>query len=139
MEELTLAIIKPDAIRRNLIGKIIGRYEEEGLKVAAMKMKKLSREEAEGFYAEHRGKSFYEELTAFLSSTPVVLMALKGENAVKRNRDIMGATNPAQAAEGTIRRTYAKSIGENTVHGSDSSASAARELNYFFSQTEIYG
>ncbi|MBI2603011.1 MAG: nucleoside-diphosphate kinase [Deltaproteobacteria bacterium] len=125
-------------MRRNLIGKIIGRYEEEGFRIAAMKMKKLSREEAEGFYAEHRGKSFFDELTAFLSSTPVVLMALKGENAVKRNRDIMGATNPAQAADGTIRRTYAKSIGENTIHGSDSVVSAERELGYFFSKTEIY-
>ena len=138
MQETTFAIIKPDAMKRNLIGKIVGRYEEEGLKVVGMKLKKLSKEEAQGFYAEHKARPFFGELVEFMTSFPVVLLALQGEQAVDRNREIMGATNPAEAKEGTLRKLFAQSIGENSVHGSDSSASAKRELNYFFSDTELY-
>lgn len=138
MEECTFAIIKPDAVKRNLIGKILARYEEEGLKVVAMKMKHLSVREAEGFYAEHRERPFFGELVATMSASPVVLLALKGKGAILRNREVMGHTDPAKAAEGTIRKVFAKSIGENSVHGSDSPQSAVRELNYFFPSTEIY-
>ena len=138
MIETTFSIIKPDATKRNLIGKIVARFEEEGLTIAAMKMKKLSREEAEGFYAEHKERPFFGELVEFMCSHPVVLMALKGENAVKKNRDIMGATNPADAAEGTIRKLFAQSVGENSVHGSDSLESAKRELSYFFPGIELF-
>ena len=138
MEELTLAIIKPDAVQRNLIGKIISCYEEHKLQVVAMKLKHLSRNEAEGFYAEHKARPFFPELVEFISSSPVVLIALKGVGAVVRNREIMGATDPSKAADGTIRKLYARSLGENSVHGSDSLQSAQRELNYFFSSTEIY-
>lgn len=132
MAEKTLSIIKPDGTQRNLIGKIIARFEEEGLTISAMRMCKLSREEAEGFYAEHRERPFFGELVDMMTSAPVVLMTLEGEEAIERNRKIMGATNPAEAAEGTLRKMFAKSIGENTVHGSDSPASAERELTYFF-------
>lgn len=138
MEEITFGIIKPDAVKRNLIGKIVSHYEDNGLSIAAMKLKHVSREEAEGFYAEHKERPFFGELVEFMSSSPVVLLALKGENAIARNREIMGATNPAEAAEGSIRKLYAKSIGENSVHGSDSPKSAERELKYFFNATEIY-
>ncbi|MBC62454.1 MAG: nucleoside-diphosphate kinase [Zetaproteobacteria bacterium] len=130
--EKTLSIIKPDGTRRNLIGKIVSRFEEEGLKVAAMQMKHLSVEEAEGFYAEHKERPFFQELVSFMISSPVVLMVLEGEQAVSRNREIMGATNPEEAADGTLRKLYSKSVGENTVHGSDSITSAEREINYFF-------
>jgi nucleoside-diphosphate kinase len=135
--EQTLSIVKPDGVARNLIGKIVGRFEEEGLRIAAMKKKHLSRREAEGFYAVHKGRPFFDELVTMMSAAPVVLMVLEGENAVLKNRDIMGATDPAKANPGTIRKQFAKSIGENTVHGSDSVANAKIEINYFFAGTEI--
>jgi nucleoside-diphosphate kinase len=135
--ERTLSIIKPDGTDRNLVGKIIGRFEEEGLRVAAMKMKWLSRQEAEGFYAVHRSRPFFGELVDFMVSGPVVLMALEGTNAIAKNREIMGATNPADAKPGTIRKLFAKSIGENTVHGSDGPDTARNEVAYFFAETEI--
>jgi nucleoside-diphosphate kinase len=138
MEELTLAIIKPDAVQRNLIGKIVAHYEQNGLSIAAMKLKQVTRHEAEGFYAEHKARPFFGELVEFMSSSPVVLMVLRGKNAILLNREIMGATDPSKAADGTIRKLYAKSIGENSVHGSDSPQSAQREVNYFFASTEIY-
>ncbi len=133
--EKTLSIIKPDGVKRNLIGKIVTRFEDSGLKIAAMKMTWLSRREAEGFYAVHRQRPFFGELVDFMISGPVVVMVLEGENAVLRNRDIMGATNPAQAAPGTIRKDFALSIGENTVHGSDSLDNAKTEVSYFFPTT----
>ncbi len=138
MLEETLSIIKPDATRNRVIGKIVARFEEEGLEVVAMKKKWLSIKEAEGFYAEHSARPFFQELTAFMSSGPVVLMVLRGEGAIDRNRKIMGATNPAQADANTLRKLFGASIGENAVHGSDSKDSAAREVAYFFSRTEVY-
>jgi nucleoside-diphosphate kinase len=138
MKELTLSILKPDAVERNLIGKIITRFEEEGLKVAAMELRWLSRREAEGFYAEHKSRPFFGELCDFMTRSPVVVMALEGVDAIAKNRKIMGATNPANAEPGTIRKLFAKSVGENTVHGSDSAASAAREVSYFFKGTHIF-
>lgn len=138
MAERTLSIIKPDGTKRNLIGKIVARFEEEGLKIAGMKMKQLSRLEAEGFYAVHSERPFFGELVDFMISGPVVIMCLEGADAIKKNRDVMGATNPAQAAEGTIRKMFSESVGENTVHGSDASDTAAQEINYFFSATELY-
>lgn len=137
MKQRTLSIIKPDGTARNLIGKIIGRFEEEGLRIAGMKKKHLSRLEAEGFYAVHRERPFFGELVEMMTGGPVVVMVLEGENAIQKNRDIMGATNPAQAAPGTIRKLFAKSIGENTVHGSDSPENAAKEIHYFFADTEL--
>ena len=138
MTETTLSIIKPDATRRNLAGKIIANFEEKGLMVSAMKMKLLSRHEAEGFYKEHKERPFFSELVESMSSGPVILMALKGEGAIAKNREIMGATNPADAREGSIRKLYALSIGENSVHGSDSRESAQRELSYFFPEIEMF-
>jgi len=137
LAERTLSIIKPDGTERNLIGKVIGRFEEEGFKIAAMQLKWLSVKEAEGFYAVHRERPFFRELVDFMVSGPVVLMVLEGKDAVKRNRDIMGATNPANAEPGTIRKLFAKSIGENTVHGSDSLENAAIEIAYFFPGTSV--
>ena len=137
MVERTLSIIKPDGTHRNLIGKIISRFEEEGLKIAAMQLKWLSRREAEGFYAVHKSRPFFGELVDFMISGPVVIMALEGKNAMAKNREIMGATNPAQAAPGTIRKEFSLSIGENTVHGSDSVENAAIEIAYFFPTTAI--
>lgn len=137
MIEQTLSIIKPDGTERNLIGKIVTRFEESGLKVVAMKRKCLSQREAEGFYAVHKARPFFGELVQMMTSGPVVIMVLEGESAIARNREIMGATNPAQAAPNTIRKLFAKSIGENTVHGSDSPETAAQEIRYFFSTTEI--
>ena len=137
MVERTLSIIKPDGVKRNLIGKIVSRFEEEGLTVAAMRMAWLSKQEAEGFYAEHKERPFFGELVDFMTSGPVVLMTLEGDNAIAKNREIMGATNPAEAAEGTIRKLFAQSIGENTVHGSDAPETAKRETAYFFRNTEI--
>lgn len=137
MLETTLSIIKPDAVKKNVMGQIIARFESEGLRVVGMKMKHLSQKEAQGFYAEHKERGFFSELVEFMTSGPVVVMALKGEKAIERNRDIMGATNPAQAKEGTLRKLFAASIGENAVHGSDSSSSAQREVSYFFSSTEL--
>ncbi len=139
MKEQTLSILKPDAVERNLIGKIIGRFEEEGLKIAAMEQRWLSRREAEGFYAEHKARPFFGELCDFMSRSPVVIMVLEGTDAVAKNRKIMGATNPASADPGTIRKMFSKSVGENTVHGSDSPTSAAREIAYFFQGTNIFG
>ncbi len=135
--ERTLSIIKPDAVKNQKIGAIIARFEQEGLRIAAAKKIQLDTREAEGFYAEHAGRGFFGELVAFMTSGPVVVMVLEGDNAIAKNREIMGATNPANAAEGTLRKLYAASVGENAVHGSDSPASAAREVSYFFAATEI--
>jgi len=134
--EQTFSIIKPDGVRCNLVGKILSRFEEKGLRIVATKMIHMSKLEAEGFYAVHRERPFFGELTEFMSSGPVVVSVLEGENAVKYHREIMGATNPTDADEGTIRRDFAESLSENTVHGSDSLENAAIEISYFFSQTE---
>ena len=135
--ERTLSIIKPDAVARNLIGKIVARFEEEGLSIAAMRKVHLSLEEAKGFYAVHSERPFFGELTEYMSSAPSVVMVLEGDNAILRNREIMGATNPAEAAPGTLRALYAKSLGENSVHGSDAPETAAVEISYFFRSTEL--
>ena len=134
--EQTFSIIKPDGVRRNLIGKILSRFEENNLRIVATKMIHITISEAEGFYAVHQERPFFNELTQFMSSGPVVVSILEGENAVSHHREIMGATNPAEAAAGTIRRDFAKSLGENTVHGSDSLENATVEIAYFFSKTE---
>ena len=139
MTQLTLSIIKPDATRRNLTGAINQRFEDAGLRIVAQKRVLLSRAQAEGFYAEHSERPFFGELVDFMISEPVVLQVLQGENAIAKNREIMGETNPANAAEGTIRKDFALSIGENSVHGSDSEESAAREVSYFFADIEITG
>lgn len=135
--ERTLSIIKPDAVGKNVIGEIYARFEKAGLKVVAAKMKHLSQAEAEGFYAEHRERGFFKDLVSFMTSGPVVVSVLEGENAVLAHREILGATNPKDAAPGTIRADFAVSIDENAAHGSDSTASAAREIAYFFAATEI--
>ena len=135
--EKTLSIIKPDGVKKNVIGNVINRFEKAGLKIAAMKMIYLSKEEAKGFYIVHKGKPFYESLTDFMSSGPIVVMVLSGENAIQKNRDIMGATNYKEAAEGTIRREFATDIEKNVVHGSDSPESAEFEIGYFFNALEI--
>ncbi len=134
--EQTLSIIKPDGVKRNLVGEILGRLNK-GAQDEATRMLHLSKREAEGFYAVHRERPFFEELTTFMCSGPVVVSVLEGENAVAYHREIMGATDPAEAAEGTIRKDFAQSIGENTVHGSDSLENAAFEIAYFFAQTEL--
>lgn len=133
----TLSIIKPDATKRNLTGAINQRFEDAGLKIVAQKRLQLTTAQAEGFYAEHRERPFFKDLVNFMVSGPVVVQVLKGENAILRNREIMGATNPANADEGTIRRDFAESIEANTVHGSDSEDSAKREVSYFFAAIEI--
>ena len=130
--ERTLSIIKPDAVAKNAIGEIVARFEKAGLKIAAMQMKQLSQADAEGFYAEHKERPFFGDLVSFMTSGPVVVQVLEGENAIALNRELMGATNPKEAAEGTIRRDFAESIDANAVHGSDSAASAEREIAYFF-------
>jgi nucleoside-diphosphate kinase len=135
--ERTLSIIKPDGLEKGIIGKIIARFEEKGLKPVAMRMHWLSNKEAEGFYAVHKARPFFKDLVAFMTSGPVVLMALAGENAVARNREIMGATNPANAAPGTLRKDFATDVEKNTVHGSDSLENAKTEIAYFFRDTEI--
>lgn len=135
--ERTLSIIKPDAVAKNVIGQIEGRFEAAGLKIVAMKMLQLDDELAGGFYAEHKERPFYRDLVGFMTSGPVVVQVLEGENAVAKNRELMGATNPKEAAEGTIRADFAESIDANAVHGSDSSKSAAREVAYFFQTAEI--
>ena len=135
----TFSIIKPDATKRNLTGAVTKMLEEAGLRVVASKRIHMSREQAEGFYAVHKERPFFGELVDFMMSEPVVVQVLEGEDAVKRNRDIMGATNPAEAAEGTIRKEHALSIGENTVHGSDSEENAKIEIEFFFSDDEIVG
>jgi len=133
----TLSILKPDAVSKNLIGKINGRFEESGLQVVAARMMQLSEAQAGGFYAEHKERPFYKDLVSFMTSGPVLVQVLEGENAVAMNRDLMGATNPKAAAAGTIRADFADSIDENAVHGSDSETSAAREISYFFSALEV--
>jgi nucleoside-diphosphate kinase len=135
--ERTFSIVKPDAVAKNVIGKIYSRFEEAGLKIVASKMLHLSQEKAEGFYAEHKERPFFADLVAFMTSGPVMVQVLEGENAVLLNRDLMGATNPKDADEGTIRRDFADSIDANAVHGSDALASAEREIAYFFSDDEI--
>jgi nucleoside diphosphate kinase len=135
--ERTLSIIKPDAVAKNVIGKIYSRFESNGLKIVAAKMKHLTREEAEGFYAIHKERPFFAELVKFMTSGPVMVQVLEGENAVAKNRELMGATNPKEAAPGTIRADFASSIDANAVHGSDSLANAAIEVAYFFGEQEI--
>ena len=135
--ERTLSIIKPDAVGKNVIGEIVSRFEKGGLKVVAMKMLQLDEDSAGGFYAEHKGKKFFADLMEFMTSGPVIVQVLEGENAIARNRELMGATNPGEAAPGTIRADFAKSIDANAVHGSDSPASAEREISYFFEPGEI--
>ena len=135
--ERTLSIIKPDAVAKNVVGQILSRFEGAGLKIVALKMQHLSREQAEGFYAEHSERPFFKDLVAFMTSGPVSVQVLEGEGAVLANRDLMGATNPQEAAAGTIRADFAESIDANAVHGSDSTESAAREVAYFFADNEI--
>ncbi|MBX2809194.1 MAG: nucleoside-diphosphate kinase [Cellvibrionaceae bacterium] len=135
--ERTLSIIKPDAVAKNVIGEILARFEQAGLHIVAAKMLHLSREQAEGFYAEHRERPFFADLVTFMTSGPVVVQVLEGDNAIVKNRDLMGATNPQEAEAGTIRADFAQSIDANAVHGSDSASSAAREVAYFFQDGEI--
>ena len=137
--ERTFSIIKPDATRRNITGQVAARLEEGGLRIVAQKRINMSREQAEGFYAVHSERPFFNDLVAFMTSGPVVVQVLEGENAVARNREIMGATNPADAAEGTIRKDFAESIEANSVHGSDSLENAKIEIDFFFSGDEITG
>ncbi len=137
--ERTLSIIKPDATRRNLTGKINTRFEDAALRIVAQKRVQLTRAQAERFYAVHAERSFFHDLCEFMVSGPVVVQVLQGENAVARNREIMGATNPANAAPGTIRADFAESVEANSVHGSDSPDNAAREIAFFFAETEIVG
>ena len=136
--ENTLSIIKPDAASKNVIGKILDRFESSGLKIIAIKMLYLDKDMAEGFYSEHKGKPFFDKLINFMTSGPVVVQVLSGENAIKINRELMGNTNPQEAASGTIRSDFAESIDANAVHGSDSSESAEREISYFFTESEIF-
>ena len=137
--ECTLSIIKPDATNRNLTGKINAKFEDAGLRIAAQKRVHLTIAQAGVFYAEHAERPFYGELCEFMASAPVVLQVLEGEGAIAKNREVMGATNPADAAAGTVRAEFAQSVGENSVHGSDSPESAAREIAYFFSGLELVG
>ena len=137
--ERTLSIIKPDATRRNLTGAINERFEKAGLRIVAQKRLWLSRGQAEQFYAVHKARPFFNDLCTFMSSGPVVAQVLEGDNAIQRNRDIMGATNPANAAAGTIRKDFAESIEANSVHGSDAADTAANEIKFFFSDLEIVG
>ena len=135
--ERTLSIIKPDAVAKNVIGEIYSRFEKADLKIVAAKMMHLTQEQAEGFYAEHRERPFFNDLVAFMTSGPVVVQVLEGEGAILKNRELMGATNPKEAEAGTIRADFASSIDANAVHGSDSAASAEREVAYFFNDNEI--
>lgn len=135
--ERTLSIIKPDAVAKNVIGEIMARFEQAGLTIVAAKMLHLSREQAEGFYAEHKERPFFPALVEFMTSGPVVVQVLEGEGAILKNRELMGATNPQEAEAGTIRADFAQSIDANAVHGSDSPESAAREVSYFFDAAEI--
>jgi len=135
--ERTLSIIKPDAVAKNVIGEIYSRFEKAGLRVVAAKMLHLTQEQAEGFYAEHKDRGFFRDLVAFMTSGPVMVQVLEGDNAIAGNRELMGATNPKEAAPGTIRADFAESIDANAVHGSDSPASAEREIAYFFNDAEI--
>ena len=136
--ERTVSIIKPDAVSKNIIGKIYDRFESNGLKIVAAKMKHLTREEAEAFYAVHKERPFFNDLVAFMVSGPVMVQVLEGENAVTKNREIMGATNPENAAEGTIRKDFANNTSENAVHGSDSLENAKIEIDFFFNPEEVY-
>jgi nucleoside-diphosphate kinase len=136
--EQTLSIIKPDAVAKNIIGEVIARFERAGLKIAAAKMLHLSQKQAEDFYAIHRGKPFYANLVQFMSSGPILVQVLKGENAIARNREIMGATNPKDAAKNTIRADFAESIDHNVVHGSDAPLTAKTEIAFFFNPSEIF-
>lgn len=136
--ERTLSIVKPDAVAKNVIGEIYSRFEKAGLKVVAARMKHLSKQEAEGFYAVHRERPFFAALVEFMASGPVMIQVLEGEGAVLKNRDLMGATNPKDAAAGTIRADFADSIDANAVHGSDSAENAAIEIAYFFPATDVY-
>ncbi len=135
--ERTLSIVKPDGVAKNLIGEVYRRFEKAGLKIVAAKMLKLRQDQAEGFYAVHKARPFYADLVRYMSSGPVMVQVLEGENAIKANRDIMGATNPKQAAPGTIRADFAASIEENVVHGSDAPETAATEIAFFFSEAEL--
>ena len=135
--ERTFSIIKPDAVAKNAIGQIVGRFEANGLQIVAQRMEHLTEEKAKGFYAEHDGKGFFNDLVAFMTSGPVVLQVLEGENAILKNRELMGATNPQEAATGTIRADFAQSIDANAVHGSDAPESAAREIAYFFTPEQL--
>ncbi len=135
----TFSIIKPDATKRNLTGKIIAKFEDAGLRIVASKRIHMTREQAEGFYAVHKERPFFGELVEFMISEPVVVQVLEGEDAIAKNREVMGATNPAEAAEGTIRKEFALSIGENSVHGSDAPETAAEEIKFFFTDAEIVG
>lgn len=137
--ERTLSIIKPDATRRNLVGKIVDRFETAGLRIVAQKRMQLTEAQAQAFYAVHKERPFFHELVSFMISGPVVVQVLEGENAVMKNREVMGATNPADAAEGTIRADFAESIEANSVHGSDATDTAAEEIAFFFASTEIVG
>ncbi len=135
--ERTLSIVKPDAVAKNLIGRIYSRFETNGLTVVAAKMMHMDEAKAGGFYAEHKERPFYGELVEFMTSGPIMVQVLEGENAIAKNRELMGATNPAEADEGTIRKDFAESMGKNAVHGSDSPASAEREIAYFFEASEL--
>ena len=135
--ERTLSIVKPDAVAKNVIGKIYNRFESAGLRIVACKMLHLSRDQAEAFYAVHRERPFYSELVEYMSSGPVLVQVLEGENAIKVNREVMGATDPAQAAAGTIRADFAESVQANAVHGSDGTDTAAQEIEFFFTKEEI--
>lgn len=135
--ERTLSIVKPDGVKRNLIGEILTRFEKNGLRVAAIKKLHLTAEQAEGFYAVHKERPFFGSLVSYMTSGPVVISVLEGEDAIKKNRDLMGATNPKDAAPGTIRADFAESIEANTVHGSDSPETAAFEVRYFFNSSEL--
>ncbi len=137
--ERTFSIIKPDATKRNLTGKVVAKFEDAGLRVVASKRIQMSQAQAEGFYAVHKDRPFFGELVEFMISEPVVVQVLEGEDAIAKNREVMGATNPADAAEGTIRKEFALSIGENSVHGSDAPETAAEEIKYFFNDDEIVG
>ena len=139
MKERTLSIIKPDGVAKGIIGEVVKRFEEAGFKIVAMKMVKMSKEQAEGFYAVHKERPFFESLTTFMSSGPSVVMALESENAISKNRELMGATDYREAAEGTIRREFATDIEKNVVHGSDASETAAFEIGYFFNALELVG
>jgi len=139
MKERTLSIIKPDGVSKDLIGSVISRLEEEGLKIVAMKMIRMTKDEAKGFYKVHEGKPFYESVTDFMSSGPCVVMILEAEDAIRRYRKLMGATNYKEANEGTIRRDFATDIEKNVVHGSDSVENAEYEINYFFNALEVAG
>ncbi len=132
--ERTFSIIKPDAVAKNVIGEIVSRFEKNGLRIIASRMVHLTREQAEGFYAVHRERPFFNDLVAFMTSGPVVVQVLEGENAISKNRELMGATNPQEAAPGTIRADFAKTVDENAVHGSDAPETAAQEIEFFFGE-----